>query len=118
MFQRIDFDKTEPFFVNDEGSRWYFDTYLQKYIRIENDYNLPALDGVHAVVVINAEGDSCEYVLLDNQQNVLKNYPYCFEGYGQMIAFINFMKLDKYFDNNGINPEEHAPKGGDRLYVK
>lgn len=93
----IDFEKVEPFYQNDV-TKWYIDKKLQTYIGTEQKYNLPILENFYAFAVI---GNSIsDYVLIDDKQNIFGTYNYTPEGYGQMIAKINFLKIDKHFDEN------------------
>lgn len=93
--EKIDFEKVAPFYQNDV-TRWYIDEKLQKYIGTEQRDNLPILDCFYAFAVIG-DGIS-DYVLIDGNQNIFGTYRYTHEGYEQMIAKINFLKIDKHFD--------------------
>lgn len=91
----IDFEKAVPFYQNDV-TKWYTDKKLQTYIGTEQKYNLPILENLYAFAVIG-DGIS-DYVLIDGHQNIFGTYNYTPEGYEQMIAKINFLKIDKHFD--------------------
>lgn len=93
--KKIDFNKTDPYFVNGDF-KWYIDTHFQNYIETKQADNLPKLKGLACFVVKN--NDIEDYVLIDNKQNVIDGYPYTFEGYGQMEAKINIIKISKHFD--------------------
>ena len=94
---KIDFDKTKPCFVNGEF-RWYVDKYLQDYIENKQADNLPKLNGFGCFVVKGKDVE--DYVLIDNKQNIIDGYPYTLEGYGQMEAKINIIKISKHFDEH------------------
>ena len=97
MHKRIDFDKEIPAHQNAK-TKWYINNELQSYIENKQAENLPKLKGFGAFVVtgVNIE----DYVLIDNKQNVLGSYCYNNEGYEQMIAKINIIKIDKAYKNH------------------
>jgi hypothetical protein len=97
FFNRIDFTTEKPFWVNGDFS-WYFDEYLQKYIRSQQE-NLPPLKNLNACICHNAKTEVKDYLLVDNQQKIMGNYRYTSEGFEQMIAKINILKVSKQFDN-------------------
>jgi hypothetical protein len=92
---KIDFDKTKPDFVNGDF-KWYIDKHFQNYIENKQAENLPKLIGLGCFIVKSIEVE--DYVLIDNKQNVIDAYPYTFEGYGQMEAKINSIKIHKHFE--------------------
>ena len=94
---KIDFDKTKPCFVNG-GFRWYVDKCLQDYIENKQADNLPKLNGFGCFVVKGKDVE--DYVLINNKQNIIDGYPYTLEGYGQMEAKINIIKISKHFDEH------------------
>lgn len=98
-FNKINITKDKPFFT-DGNSNWYFDKYLQDYIRSKQAENLPKLNNVNACIAINTDRNMQDYVLMDNNQDVLGVYPYTFEGFDQMIAKINIIKISKHFDDD------------------
>lgn len=93
---RIDFDKVKPDFVNDTF-KWYVDPHFQSYIENSQADNLPRLKGIGCFVVKGKEVE--DYVLIDNKQNIIDAYPYTGEGFGQMEAKINIIKISKHFDD-------------------
>lgn len=93
--KRIDFNTTKPDFANGEF-KWYIDPYFQKYIENEQADNLPKLKGFGCFVVVGT--DIQNYVLIDNRQNVIYAYNYP-DGFEQMEAKINIIKISKAFDN-------------------
>lgn len=92
---KIDFEKTKPDFINGDF-KWFIDKHFKNYIETEQANNLPKLKGFGCFVVKNK--DVKDYVLIDNKQNVIDAYPYTLEGYGQMEAKINIIKISKYYD--------------------
>lgn len=93
--KRIDFDTTKPDFVNGEF-KWYIDPHFQKYIESEQADNLPKLKGFGCFVVVG--NDIEDYVLIDDKQNVIDAYSYL-DGFEQMEAKINIIKISKAFDD-------------------
>ena len=91
----IDFNTTKPDFINGEF-KWYIDPYFQKYIESEQADNLPKLKGFGCFVVIGRDVE--DYVLIDNKKNVIDAYSYR-EGFEQMEAKINIIKISKAFDD-------------------
>ena len=95
----IDFEKEEPFFVNG-AIRWYLDKYFQQYINNQQAENLPKLEDIAVFVVCANNGieQIRDYVIVDNNQNIVAtyNYPHDFE---QVEAKLNMLKLLKHFDN-------------------
>ena len=93
--RRIDFNTTKPNFINGEF-KWYIDPYFQKYIESEQAENLPSLKGLGCFVVVGRDVE--DYVLIDNKQNVIDTYLYR-DGFEQMEAKINIIKISKAFDD-------------------
>lgn len=98
--KKIDFTKEIPFFEN-EGFKWYNDKHFQNYLEREQASNLPALNGFGVFIVTNESIQ--DYVLIDSKQNVLTAYIYNREGFGQMEAYINIMKISKHYDEHEKN---------------
>lgn len=95
------FDNKKPDF--DSGThKWYLDSYFNDYIRTEQKDNLPKLKGLGCFVVISNDGGERDYVLIDGKQNVLSAYPYTVEGYGQMEAKINILKVLEHYERNDV----------------
>lgn len=94
--KRIDFEKTKPYYIN-ENFKWYFDPYFQNYIQNEQEFNLPKLKNLYCFVVKSETVEN--YVLIDNNQNVIAEYPYTFAGYEQMKAKLNILKILEHYDN-------------------
>lgn len=94
---KIDFEKTKPDFVSGDF-KWYIDKHFQDYIENKQAENLPKLKGLGCFVVKSENVE--DYVLIDNKQNVIDGYPYTLEGYGQMEAKINIIKISKHFDEH------------------
>jgi len=92
---KIDFEKTKPDFVNGEF-KWYIDKHFQNYIENKQADNLPKLNGFGCFVV--KSNDIEDYVLIDDKQNVIDGYSYTIDGYGQMEAKINILKISKHYD--------------------
>ncbi len=93
---KIDFNKEKCVF--DNGTcKWYIDKYFQNYIENEQKINLPKLKGYGCFIVKGKDIE--DYVLIDHKQNILASYHYNSEGFGQMEAFINIMKVSKHFDD-------------------
>lgn len=97
--KKIDFANTKPYFDNGK-CKWYLETYFNKYIENEQEFNLPALTGLCCFVV---KGQDIEdLVLIDDKQKILTSYRYSFNGYDQMKTFINVLKISKHYDENEI----------------
>ncbi|MCK9417137.1 hypothetical protein M0Q97_10825 [Candidatus Dojkabacteria bacterium] len=92
---KIDFENTTPDFINGEF-KWYVDKHFQKYIETEQANNLPKLKGFGCFVVKSKDIE--DYVLIDNKQNVIVGYPYNLDGYIQIEAKINIIKISKHYD--------------------
>lgn len=92
---RIDFDKTEPYFING-NFKWYIDQHFKILIENKQADNLPKLENIGCFIVKN--DDIEDYVLINNEQNIIASYPYTFEGYKQMEIMINIIKISKHFD--------------------
>lgn len=93
--KKIDFEKNKPDFVNGDF-KWFIDKHFQKHIENKQADNLPKLKGFGCFVVKNKDVE--DYVLIDNKQNVIVGYPYTLEGYMQMEAKINIIKISKRYD--------------------
>ena len=94
---KINFQTAQPDF--DNGTcKWYIEPYFNKYIKNQQDFNLPALTGLFCFAV---KGQGIEdLVLLNSNQAILASYRYDFNGFDQMIAFINMLKISEYYDEN------------------
>jgi len=92
---KIDFKNTTPNFINGDF-KWYIDKHFQNYIENEQTFNLPKLKGIACFVVKNKDIEN--YVLIDNKQNIIDEYPYTLGGYVQMEAKINIIKISKCSD--------------------
>jgi len=92
---KIDFGNTKPDFVSGDF-KWYIDKHFQNYIENKQADNLPKLNDLGCFVVKNK--DINDYVLIDTMQNVIGIYPYTLEGYGQIEAKINIIKILKNYD--------------------
>ena len=75
--------------------KWYIEPKLQKYIEREQADNLPPLTGMGVFIVLGEDAD--DLVLIDYKQNVIASFHNTMEGYGQMEARINIIKIDKHF---------------------
>lgn len=95
---RINFETRKPDFINQEGVKWYFDEFLNNYISNEQAFNLPKLENLGCFVVKGP--DYIDYVLINDEQKILASYSYSTEGYEQIIAKINIIKISKHFDEN------------------
>lgn len=97
MLKKIDFKKEKPVFVHQQFN-WYIDKYFQDYLENKQADNLPKLKNLGCFVVHSDE--STEFVLIDNKQNVLEAYPYNGNGFEQMVAMINILKISKHYDEH------------------
>jgi len=88
-----------PSFQHEQFS-WFVELDLQKYIKIEQESNKPALNNI-ACFIVTSDKDPV-YVLIDDDQNVLAEYNYNLEGYMQMEAMIDILKVAKHFDDADI----------------
>lgn len=86
----------KPVFFNN-GYSWYIDRYFQNYLENQQAENLPSLKG-YGVFKVSGLGNN-EYVLINDNQQVLTAYNYNAEGKDQMTARINIMKVSKHFDD-------------------
>ncbi len=93
---KLDFENTTPYFINGEII-WYIDVYFNKYIRTKQAFNLPELQYYLCCIVKNKSEIS--YVLINDMREVVKDANYNLEGYGQMEAYINILKIAKHFSN-------------------
>ena len=94
--KRIDFE-TEKVYHDNGITKWYIDKHFNEYLLSQQADNLPIIKGFGCFIV---KGDDIEdYVLVDANQNVLASFEYTLEGYGQMEARINIMKIDKHYDS-------------------
>lgn len=91
----IDFSTEKPVFTNGEFN-WYIDKYFQNYIENTQAENLPKLKNVGCFIVKSSEIE--DYVLINNKQEVLAAYPYP-NGFEQMEAKINIIKIAKHYEN-------------------
>jgi len=94
-----DFKTLKPNFQS-EDFKWYLDVELQKKIETNEFENLPSLKDLYCFIVINETKNISDYVLIDNNQNVISSYDYSFNGYEQMIAKINIIKISQHFDEH------------------
>jgi hypothetical protein len=92
--RRIDFDKEVPEFDNGDF-KWYVDKYFQDYLENQQAENLPKLKGLGCFIVKGKDVE--DYVLIDSYQNVLGGYSYDSNGFDQMTAKINILKISKNF---------------------
>jgi hypothetical protein len=97
--KKIDFDKVKPTFTNGDFN-WYIDEVFQNYIQTQQADNLPNLKGIGCFIVKNDKIE--DYVLIDNKQNVIAAYPYNQNGYEQMTAKINIIKISKHFEEHEL----------------
>lgn len=93
--KKIDFNNTKPDFENGQF-KWYIDRHFQNYLENTQADNLPQLKGLGCFIVKSKDVE--DYVLIDHRQNILAAYPYTFNGYEQMEAKINIIKISKHFD--------------------
>lgn len=94
----IDFENAKPCYINGEH-KWYIADELQQYINNKQAENLPKLTGFGCFVVKGLE--KTEYALIGSNRNLIDVYPYNFEGYCQMEAKINFIKIAQHYDEQG-----------------
>lgn len=92
---KIDFTKEKPMFDNGH-CKWFIHKHFQNYLENEQADNLPKLNGFGCFVVKGTDIE--DLVLIDSKQNILGSYPYTFNGYEQMTAKINIIKISKAFD--------------------
>lgn len=86
-FNKPDFDNGE--------FKWYIDPYFQEYLQNTQAENLPKIKDLACFVVKGK--NILDYVLIDNKQNVIDAYSYP-DGFEQMEAKINIIKITKHFD--------------------
>lgn len=88
----------EPFYINGDF-KWYRDEKTQKFLSSENDFNLPALKNLHCCIVINEKEGVCDYVLLDEKQNIICGYEYPNQ-YHEYETKIKMLKIIKHYDDH------------------
>lgn len=96
MLEKIDFEKVKPYFDNGV-CKWYVAEYFQNYLNNQQAFNLPPLEGIGCFVVKGVDIE--DYVLIDTEQKILGSYRYNHEGFEQMDAKINMLKVSKYYDD-------------------
>ena len=97
MFKKKDFRDVKPDFTNDL-TKWYLDEHFNNYLKYQQAINLPPLKDLGVFVVIGP--GIKDYVLIDGNQNIVAAFKYTSEGFGQMEARINIMKISKSFDDH------------------
>lgn len=97
MFKKIEFEKEKVAFDNGH-CKWYVCKHFQRYLENEQAENLPKLKGYGCFVVKNDEIE--DYVLINNKQTILASFKYTNEGFSQMEARINIMKISKNYDEH------------------
>lgn len=100
MKNKIDFEKEKPVFIND-NTKWYIEKELQKKINREEADNLPTLKNLGCFIVKDKNIE--DYVLIDNKQNTIHCCDYTFQGYEQIEAKINFLKIKQHFNETDKN---------------
>lgn len=88
-----------PYWINGHF-KWYIDKKYQDYLTTEQAENLPKLTNLGVFRVINEKENTDDYVLIDDKQQPLKSYTYSVQGAEQLEAFINILKVSKYYDEN------------------
>ena len=88
---------SEPTFVNG-NFKWYFQKEINKYISTKQAANLPILENLACFIVINESENINDYVLINEKQQVVKNYNNSLEGHGQLMAYINMLKISMSYE--------------------
>ena len=96
---KLDFT-TEKVVFNNGSTKWYKEPHFTNYLKLQQAENLPKLKNLYCFVVIGK--DISDLVLIDNKQNIFGSYAYTKEGYGQMEAKINILKIAKHYENNEL----------------
>lgn len=94
LMRKIDFNSETPYFVNGEF-KWYLDDPITGYLKNRQAHNLPSIKNMACFIVIGNKVE--DYVLINDNQNVISAYPYTQKGFEQMIAKINIIKISKHF---------------------
>jgi len=97
--KRIDFNTAKPMFDNGH-CKWYIDKHFQMYLENQQALNLPKLKGLGCFIVKGPDIE--DYVLIDSEQNILASFKYTQEGFRQMEARINIIKISKHYDEPNI----------------
>lgn len=97
--KKLNLASIKPDFESDTAL-WYIDEYFTGYLGKEQAENLPPLKNLGCFVVQLKESNELDYVLIDTQQNILASFNYTNEGFNQMEARINIMKISKHYDDN------------------
>jgi hypothetical protein len=97
---KIDFTKETPMFDNGH-CKWFIEKHFQNYLENEQADNLPKLKDLWCFIVKGPDIE--DYVLIDGKQNILASFKYTQEGFGQMEARINIIKVSKHYDDHEPN---------------
>jgi hypothetical protein len=98
--KKINFDTEKPIFDNGH-CKWYLDKHFQMYLTNQQAENLPRLEDLRCFIVKGPDIE--DYVLIDDKQNILASFKYTQEGFGQMEARINIMKISKNYNDHEVN---------------
>lgn len=91
-------DLTKEVEIFDNGTcKWYVHKHFQDYIESKQASNLPLLKGFACFIAKNSEIE--DIVLVDHNQNVIDARPNSNEGWEQIEAKINILKISKHFDD-------------------
>lgn len=85
----------DPYYVSGKF-KWYLCDHINKYLIREQADNLPTLNNITCFIVINDDTNINDLVLLERNE-IIKHYSNTLEGYDQLIAFINILKVDKHY---------------------
>lgn len=75
----------------------YIHKNLQEYLERQQADNLPKLEGFGCFIVKGVDIE--DLVLIGSKQNILSSYPYTLEGYMNIEAKINMIKILKHMEN-------------------
>jgi len=95
MMNKLNFNEETPTFENGDF-KWFLCKYFQQYLTNEQADNLPKLENLGCFIVKNKEIE--DYVLIDNNQNVIVGYTYTYGGHEQMEHMINIIKINEHYD--------------------
>ena len=82
---------------------WYLHEQLDNLLKYNQNANMPTLDDIRCMVAYIKKEECSEILLINNKKEIVKLYPYTFEGEQQMYAFINILKINKHFENKEKN---------------
>lgn len=97
----IDLTKEKPFHING-NVHWYRDHVTQDFVTTKNDFNLPALKGLHCFVVINEKENISDYVMVNDNREIICAYKFPNEQH-EYETKIKMFKIVEYYNQHESN---------------